>query len=106
MAMPTPDHPAFDRLAHVDYWLNKLFYDLQQVPARAAQWREDRAAVLRDYPLAPHIRAALLSDDIVVLAPRANAYLLRFYFSLCGMSDAELIRRLRTLAAATESSNG
>jgi hypothetical protein len=105
MASPAPLAPV-DKVAQVDYWLNKLFFDLQRNPDQAAQWRTDRASVLGNYPLAPDIRAAILADDIAVLAAHANAYLLRFYFSLCGMSDAELIQRLRALAPSTVMANG
>jgi len=79
-----------------DYWLSKLCYDLQD-PALAATYRADRAAVLARYPLEPEVRAALLADDVVRLAPRVNAYLLRYYFGAAGMSDAEFVRQLRML---------
>jgi hypothetical protein len=32
-----------------------------------------------------------------------NAYLLRFYFAICGMKDAEFIRRLNEVPAANKS---
>jgi hypothetical protein len=95
-----------DRVGQVDYWLNKLFFDLQRNAAMAAQWRSDRVSILSDYQLAPEIRAAILADDVALLAPRANAYLLRFYLSLCGMSDAEVIGKLRALASGPETENG
>jgi len=79
-----------------DYWLSKLCYDLQD-PVLAATYRADRAGVLARYPLEPEVRAALLADDVVRLAPRVNAYLLRFYFGAAGMSDAEFVRQLRML---------
>ena len=81
-----------------DYWLNKLFFDLQQ-PALGAQYKKDREAVLAHYPLSAEIRRAVLEDDLAVLAPRVNAYLLRFYFTICGMKDAEFIKRLNELPA-------
>ena len=46
-----------------DYWLNKLFYDIQQ-PALAAEYKKDRDAVLARYPMSPELRQALLTDDI------------------------------------------
>jgi hypothetical protein len=95
-----------DKLAQVDYWLNKLFFDLQNSPERAAQWRADRSTILNDYPLGPEVRAAVMADDIAVLAPRTNAYLLRFYLALSGMSDAEAIWRLRMLAPQREKADG
>jgi hypothetical protein len=87
-----------DKLALVDYWLSKLMFDLQ-APAVAAEWRADRIAVLDRYALWPEIRAAVLADDIEILSRHVNAYLLRFYFAICGMSDAEFIARLRAIPA-------
>lgn len=78
-----------------DYWLSKLFYDLQQ-PATAAAYRSDRNAVLECYPLAPEVRDALFADDVERLAGRTNPYLLRYYFGITGMPDAEFVRRIRS----------
>ena len=85
-----------------DYWLNKLFFDIQQ-PALAAEYKKDRAAVLARYPMSAALRRAVESDDIAALAPHVNAYLLRFYFAICGMKDAEFIRRLNELPGRGES---
>jgi hypothetical protein len=85
-----------DRLALVDYWLSRLMFDLQN-PANAAAWKGDRIAVLDRYPLRPEIRAAVLADNIELLSRHVNAYLLRFYFTICGMGDAEFIARLRAI---------
>ena len=84
-----------------DYWLNKLFFDLQQ-PELGAQYKKDRNSVLARYPLSAELRRAVLSDDLATLAPHVNAYLLRFYFVICGMKDDEFIRRLNELPAKTE----
>lgn len=81
-----------------DYALNKLFWDLQQDPALAAAYRQERLPVLDRYPLAPEVRAALLADDVAPLAPLVNPYLLRFYFTISGMPDAEFVRRIRASA--------
>ncbi len=78
-----------------DYWLSRLFFDLQQNPAAAAEYRAGREAVLARYPLAPEVRQAVLADDVGYLAQRTNPYLLRFYFSAAGMPEDEFIRRLR-----------
>jgi hypothetical protein len=88
-----------------DYWLNKLFFDLQQ-PDLAAQYRKDREAVLSRYPLSAKLRRAVLADDLPALAPHVNAYLLRFYFAICGMKDAEFIERLNQLPAKGVSKHG
>jgi hypothetical protein len=95
--MSETDPAARDPVAGVDYWLSKLFFDLSQDPAKAARWRADRGAILDEYPVSRAVRAAILEDDLAVLAPRVNAYLLRFYFTVCGMNDAEFIRRLNTI---------
>ncbi len=73
-----------------DYWLSKMFYDLQSAEMTQA-WRKDRAAVMKDYPLKDEIRQAILHDDFATIAPHVNAYLLRFYGAICGMTDAEFI---------------
>lgn len=88
-----------------DYWLSKLFYDLQS-PAATARWREDRSAILDDYPLGPAMRQAVLDDDIGAMAPHVNAYLLRFYCLVCGMEDTDFIARLRALKPEEEAHSG
>ena len=77
-----------------DYWLCKLFFDLQQ-PAVAKEFKADRDAVLARYPLSPEVRKAIAEDDAPFLAERSNPYLLRYYFFTIGMKDAEFARRLR-----------
>ena len=76
-----------------DYWLSKLFFDLQQ-PALAAEYRADRDPVLARYSLTPEVRKAIADNDAPYLAARTNAYLLRYYFFTIGMKDAEFIRKL------------
>jgi hypothetical protein len=88
-----------------DYWLSKLMFDLQ-APDKMVRWKADRAAVLDDYPLSPEARQAALDDDVAVLAPRVNAYLLRFYLSGSGMDDTELLARLHALKPAEETNIG
>lgn len=79
-----------------DYWLSKLLFDLQS-PDKKAEWNADQDAVLRDYPLRPEIRRAVLDCDVAVLAAHVNPYLLRFYLSGTGMKDDELLARLHAL---------
>ena len=88
-----------------DYWLSKLFFDLQ-TPARAAAYRADRASIPKDYPLEPEVRAAVMADDVGFLARLVNPYLLRFYFSAAGMSDAEFIGQLRASKAGAGARHG
>ena len=80
-----------------DYWLSKLFWDLQQ-PAAQAEYRADRVAVLERYPLKPEVRAAVMADDVAALSRLSNPYLLRFYFFAIGMKDDEFIAQLRAIA--------
>jgi hypothetical protein len=89
-----------------DYWVSKLFFDLQQNASLAAQYRDDMASVIDRYEIAPHLRKALLEDDVNVLAPLVNAYLLRFYFQIRGMPEQELISRLRALERKEVTTNG
>ena len=82
-----------------DYWLSKLFFDLQS-PALAEEYRGRRAKVLDRYPLKPEVRAAVEADDVAYLAARVNPYLLRFYFLMAGMPEDEFLRRIRATATA------
>src|ERR1700712_2987025 len=102
IAAPTTET---DKLALVDYWLSRLMFDLQ-APATAAEWRKDRWAVLDRYKLRPEIRKAVLVDDIEILSRHVNAYLLRFYFTICGSGDAEFIARLRALPSDKRADKG
>jgi hypothetical protein len=79
-----------------DYWLNKLFFDLQQ-PDKAAEFKRDRSAVLAQYPMKPELYDAIIKDDIEVIQKHANAYLLRFYYAILGVRDPEFIQRLNAL---------
>ena len=81
-----------------DYWLSKLFFDLQ-TPAVAAEFRADRGAVLARYPLKPEVRAAVEADDVAALSRLVNPYLLRFYFLVAGMPEDDFLRRIRTTGA-------
>jgi hypothetical protein len=77
-----------------DYWLSKLFYDLQS-PAAVAEYRAEREKVLDRYRIEAPVRQALAENDVPFLAQRVNAYLLRYYFFATGMKDEEFMRRLR-----------
>ena len=82
-----------------DYWLSKLFFDLQ-TPAAADEYRANREKVLDRYPLKPEVRRAVLADDLEFLSTLVNPYLLRFYFFVVGMTDAVFIQRLKSLQGA------
>ena len=76
-----------------DYWLSKLFFDLQS-PAAAAEFRAGREKVLARYPLDERVKRAIAENDVPFLAARTNPYLLRYYFFATGMKDDEFVRRL------------
>ena len=77
-----------------DYWLSKLFFDLQN-PTAAEEYRADRVKVLDRYPLAPEVRAAVERDDVAYVSRLVNPYLLRFYFHMSGMPEEDFLRRIR-----------
>ena len=89
-----------------DYWVSKLFFDLQQDAKLAAEYSTDMPGVLARYEIKPDIRKALLEDDVGKIAPLVNAYLLRFYFQIRGMPEAEFISRLHALQERKESAHG
>jgi hypothetical protein len=88
-----------------DYWLNKLFFDLQQ-PGKSADFKRDKAAVLANYPMSAKLRDAVLADDLATIAPHANAYLLRFYYAILGVKDEDFIKRLNALSSNGASRHG
>ena len=53
----------------------------------------------------PKLRDALLADDLATIAPHVNAYLLRFYYAIRGVKDADFIRRLNELPSLRGRSN-
>jgi hypothetical protein len=85
-----------------DYWLSKLFFDLQHDPQLVKDYRADMAAVFDRFRIKPDVRQALMDDDIAKLAPLVNAYLLRFYFQVRGMPQDEFMARLHAMNAAGE----
>jgi hypothetical protein len=91
-----------------DYWVSKLFFDLQHDAKLAADYRADMASVIERYPIKPEVRKALLADDVGAIAPLVNAYLLRFYFQIRGMPEREFIARLNALQGkpAKEAAHG
>jgi hypothetical protein len=89
-----------------DYWVSKLFFDLQHDAKLAAEYRADMAAVVDRYEIKPDIRKALLEDDVGKIAPLVNAYLLRFYFQVRGMPEPEFIARLHALQERKASAHG
>jgi hypothetical protein len=81
-----------------DYWLSKLFFDLQS-PSVADEYRADRGKVLDRYPLKAEVRKAVEADDVAALSRLVNPYLLRFYFHMSGMPEDDFLRRIRAAGA-------
>ena len=88
-----------------DYWLSKLFFDLQD-PAAAEEYRAARGKVLDRYPLKPDVRDAVERDDVAYVARLVNPYLLRFYFHMSGMPEDDFLRRIRASGAKAEARHG
>jgi len=83
----------------VDYWLNKLIFDLQ-APAAMAEYRADREAVMARYPLAPAARDALRADDIAGLVRRGvSPLLVRMYGYVVQVPEADFVRQIEASAA-------
>jgi hypothetical protein len=80
-----------------DYWVSKLFFDLQQ-PAAADEYRANRDKVLERYPLKPEVKKAVIEDDVASLAKWVNPYLLRFYYVALGKPEAWFLERIAKTA--------
>ena len=76
-----------------DYWLSKLFFDLQD-QALAAEYRADKGKVIDRYPITPAVRELLVKDDMGALMKLVNPYLLRYYYSAAGVNDETFLRRI------------
>ena len=77
-----------------DFWLSKLFFDLL-APGLRDDFRADPDAVMLRYHLPEETRAAVRASDLDYLAPRVNAYLLRYYCGYMAMPEDEFLRRIR-----------
>src|SRR5216110_1365799 len=76
-----------------DYWLSKLFFDLQSSAPLGDEYRANRKKILDRYPLKPEVRTAVERDDVAFLAPRVNPYLLPFQFGGRGMAGADFLKK-------------
>lgn len=89
-----------------DYWVSKLFFDLQS-PAVAGEYRADPAKVLDRYPLKPAMRKAVETDDVAALAKVVNPYLLRFFYVAVGKPEAWFLERIgKTAPQGKEPAHG
>jgi hypothetical protein len=80
-----------------DYWVSKLFFDMQQ-PAAAEAYRADPDKVLARYPLKPEVLKAVKTDDVVALSKWVNPYLLRFFYVALGKPEAWFLERIAKAA--------
>ena len=84
-----------------DYWLSKLFFDLQQ-PEAADEYRANRDKVLDRYPLKPEVKRAVVEDDVAKLDPLVNHYLLRFFYVAVGKPESWFLERIRQTAVPAQ----
>ena len=88
-----------------DYWVSKLFFDMQQ-PAAAEEYRASPDKVLARYPLKPEVLKAVLNDDVVLLSKLVNPYLLRFFYVALGKPEAWFLERIAKAAPEKEAVHG
>jgi hypothetical protein len=82
----------------VDYWLNKLLFDLQS-PAILAEYRAHRETVIGRYLLVPAARNALMNDDITMLVLRGvNPYLVRMYGYIAQVPEDSFLHQIEATA--------
>ena len=79
----------------LDYQLSRMFYDLHTDRGLAAEFRADRKSLVARYRLSEAVAAAIFRDDVAFLARRTNPFLLRYYFVVVGMSEADFIAGLQ-----------
>lgn len=79
----------------LDFWLNKLFYDLHRDRTLAAQYRGDRESILSRYPLKEAVIAAVRDDDVAAIGRLTNPFLMRYYFIANGMPEQTFLDRLQ-----------
>jgi hypothetical protein len=87
-----------------DYWVSRLFFDLQHDPKLVSEYSTNMSPVIDRYQIKPDVRKALFDDDVAKLAPLVNAYLLRFYFQVRGMPESEFISKLHAMKHSNEPS--
>lgn len=76
------------------YELDKLLFEVQP-PERWAEFKADPRAVVQRYRLTPEEAHAVLEVNATAMRRLgAQPYLLRFFTSRSGMSNAEFVRQL------------
>ena len=79
----------------LNYAVSRLFYDLHTDRALAGDYRTNRASVIARYSLPEPVVDALRRDDVAVLAKLTNGFLMRYYFLVIGMGEADFIAGLQ-----------
>ena len=79
----------------LSYRLSRLFYDLHTDRALAGEYRLNRPSIIARYNLPEPVVDALRRDDVAFLAKLTNGFLLRYYFFVIGMAEADFIARLQ-----------
>lgn len=89
-----------------DFWLSKLFFDMQDEAVRDT-FRADPDAMMDRYKLSADTKAAVKGSDLNYLAPRVNPYLLRYYCGYIQMPEQEFLAKIRaTVERAPEKADG
>ncbi len=82
------------------YWIDRVLFDTQHIPAEMARFRADPAAYMLDMPLSERARRALVANDIGTLyLAGANPYLLRAHCLGLQVPEDVYIGALRAVAA-------
>ena len=81
----------------LDYWLNKLFFDVHTDRTIADEYSKTPESVLVRYPLSGHALAAVREDDVAYMSKHTNPFLMRYYFIVRGMPEQDFFARLKRL---------
>jgi len=81
------------------YWIDRVLFDVQHKPQAMAAFRSDSDAYLKDLPLSPAAKRALVATDVGRLyLAGANPYLLRAHCLNLRMSEDAYLGALRAVA--------
>jgi protocatechuate 4,5-dioxygenase alpha chain len=85
------------------YWINRVLHDTQHKPELMARFRADPETYLRDLPLSPSGKAALIANSIGALHDAgANPYLLRAHCLSLGVPEQVYLGELRKMGAGSD----
>ena len=78
------------------YAMQKFLFHLNREPEVQRRWREDRTALLADYPLTDEERDAIMQGDVGKLyVLGCNGQLLMHFAPLLGLAWAEYLQAMR-----------